>query len=206
MAESKNIVKHPGGVILHLQDGSAEYFGYGTEVDEDRLADYQKDTLGNYTDDKDRSGYRRDQETAAHKNAAFADSGQINSTSDPVPGNYGELSEEDAAQLLLAMQGDPQIQARLLLHERVACGSRQMVIDAGSPLATAIAETLFKHMEDNSTGGGTARFDQTPVVDRERQVEREAKAHEAKAAKSGGASKSSASKSSGGQTPSPSGG
>lgn len=194
---SKHIVKHPGGVILHHADGISEYYAYGSEVDPDQLADYQRDTLGQYTDDNDRTAYQVERQ--AHKNAAFADSGQINSTSDPVPGNYGDLSEEEAAQLVMAIN-DQQVQARLLLHERLHGGSRQMVIDAGSPLATAIAETLFTHIED----GGHTQFAQTPVVDRERQLERESRKQEAAERKSGGAPKrSSASRAA--KTPAPSG-
>jgi hypothetical protein len=173
--EQAHIVNRPGGVILHHKDGSAEYYAYGARVPFDELAEHQKKNLGHFTDQEDRSVYLPSEQVVkeAHIRAAFADSGQVNSTSDPVPSNYNELGEEDAAQLVIAMQNEPGVQARLLLHERVHGGSRRMVIDAGSPEAKQEAEHLYQAMVD-----GVTRFNQTPIPDgfrdREREIEKTA--------------------------------
>lgn len=179
------VIKHPGGVILHLKDGSSEHFEYGRRVNPDDLADYQKANLHHFADDKDRSAYVQTPqvEQDAHRHAALADAGQPNSTSDPVPGNYGELSEEEASQLVLSCQSEPAVQARILLHERLHGGSRQMVIDAGSDEGTEIAETLYDAVQD-----GVARFDQTRATDddRPRDNEREVEKKSRSARRSSG--------------------
>lgn len=188
------VVNHPGGVILHLKDGSAEYFGYGARVDEDQLAEYQRENLGDFTDDKDRTAYTQESvEHRAHVQAALTDAGQPNSTSDAVPGNYGELSEDEAAQLVLALQADPQSQARILLHERVHHGGRQLVIDAGSSAARQEADRLYEALEAGHTQFGQTRLESQ---DTERDLERQARRSE----------KSGARRSSGGKTPPPQGG
>lgn len=186
--QTKHVVKHPGGVILHLKGGSSEHFAYGREVEPDALTDHQRERLHLFTDDKDRSAYTVEQETnrQANRNAIFADGGQPNSTSDPVPGNYDSLTEDEAAQLMLALSNEPHVQARLVLHERVHCGSRQSVVDAATDEAKQTAELLYEDLQS-----GAARFPNTPAPDHERQVEREVNqsAKSARSHRSGGGSK-----------------
>lgn len=171
----KHIINKPGGVILHHKDGTSESYAYGDRVPTEELADYQLANIHLFTDGTDRTEYqeRPQVETNAHREAVFADGAQINSTSDPVPGNYSELSETDAAQLVLSLSSEPAIQGRILLHERVHGGGRRQVMDAGTNEGRAVADRLFAHAE-----AGITTFDQTghPPADAERDLERQARA------------------------------
>jgi len=162
-------INQPGGVILHLTDGTTEHFQYGQEVDQERLADYQRENLSQFADDQERTAYAPQSQTErAHAQAALVDQTQPNSTSDPVPGNYNELSEEDATALMMVSRDNPEIQARLVLHEKVFGGSRQKVVDAASSFAKSRADQLQQALE-----GGVTTFDQTPTVrDTEHEQER----------------------------------
>lgn len=154
MADKKNLyVSKPGGVIVHLSDGSQEHLQYGDIVDVDNLAEYQHEHLAPFTDDKPRdvSAASLEQQNTlkqANANAARADQGQVNSTSDPVPGNYAELDEDEAVALVNSLDPFPSIQARIGLHEAVNYG-RQKVIDALSDVAKAELDDLQAHYEQD---------------------------------------------------------
>lgn len=150
-----NYVNKPGGVLLHMEDGQVKYHAYGAEVNPKDLADYQRKSLGDVTDNEARSenplalGIRD-----AHRAAVSAESGQVNSTSSPIPANYHELDEDGAVALIRALEAFPAVQAKILLFERVNKG-REKVADAASDEARDIAESEY----DNLTGGSLPEVD-----------------------------------------------
>lgn len=146
-------INKPGGVILHLKDGSSEHYTYGREVDEDALAEHQLEHLGNFTDGNRRKLQSvpdevRAQLEEANQAAVQADLGQPNSTSSPVPSNYQELDENGAVGLIRALEGYPEAQAKIVLHEMVNDG-RQAVLDAASDYARRSAEAQLEAGEDD---------------------------------------------------------
>lgn len=143
-------VNKPGGLIIHLLDGTAEYRAYGHPIHPDECAEHQREFLDGFTDDEPNAETPDQQSEAvrvANANAARADSGQVNSTSSPIPGNYHDLSEEDVLALFRAAEQFPGIQAALYIHEKANLG-RKKVLDGVRPEAKEAAEAQLKQVGD----------------------------------------------------------
>lgn len=137
-------VNKPGSVIVNLKDGTSKHLLYGAEVPVDQLVDGTD--VSSFAD-----GTRRldavlpDQlEAEAHRRAAFAEDGQVNSSSSAVPGNYRELDEDGAAILVGNLQPYPEAQAQVVLHEMLYEGGRQKVLDAASDYAKMSAKAQIE--------------------------------------------------------------
>ncbi len=138
-----NYVKLPGGVVLDLADGSSEVFPYGAKVDEDRLAEHQRANYKDFCASSPRSESPESIQLAeAHRRAAEAEGGQINSTSSTVPANYEELDTAGAVALVRALEAHPAEQAAILVHERIN-QAREKVIDVASDEARRIAGEML---------------------------------------------------------------
>lgn len=125
-------VNKPGGVIAKLKDGTAESFKYGDPVSDDQFADHVD--VRSFADGRQRVAVES-AELEAHRRAALTENGQVNSSSSPVPGNYAELDEDGAAQLMSNLARFPEMQAALLQHEILFGGNRQKVLDASAKSA-----------------------------------------------------------------------
>lgn len=137
---AQRYVKLPGGVILHMKDGTSGYLGYGQPVDESQVAEHQLEGLDQFTDGTPRvADFERDQELDAIRRTAEAEAGHPGSSSSPVPGNYSELDEEDAANLVRHLSVDPGQQATVIVHELLH-GARLKVIDAAPDAVVAEAK------------------------------------------------------------------
>lgn len=147
-------VNKPGGVIVHLKDGTATNLAYGDKVDEDALADHVD--VKEFADGKQRKPDPEELEVLeAHRRAALAEGGQVNSSSSPVPGNYSDLDEDDAAQLVESLKNYPAQQAEVIKHEILFGGNRQKVLDAAGDYANKVAEL----------GSDAAEPERTELVD-----------------------------------------
>lgn len=131
-----NYVNKPGGVIVHLKDGTSANLAYGDKVPEDNIADHVD--IKTFSDGKARKP-EVDPAVEANRRAALAENGQVNSSSSPVPGNYSELDEDAAAQLVTNLAAYPEQQATVLQHEIAFGGNRQKVVDAASDYAKEAA-------------------------------------------------------------------
>src|SRR4051812_23059555 len=103
-------VNVPGSVIVHLKDGTSKHLHYGDRWPEN-VADYVDPKQ--FADTTPRRPETMNEELArdAHRRAAQAENGQVNSSSSPVPGNYAELDEDAAAQLVANLVAYPGSQA-----------------------------------------------------------------------------------------------
>ena len=127
-----------GGVIVHLKDGSSKHLLYGDQVPVDELAEHvEPDT---FADSKTRHGHASDDPVRAAHNRAAHDHVSPGSSASPVPGNYEQLSEDEAALFVQTLSNDSKSQAAVLVHERLNAGARQAVIDASTSVAQAIAD------------------------------------------------------------------
>lgn len=145
-------VNKPGGAIVQMADGSSENFGYGAVIDPDKVSEAQKPHLGRITD-TNRKSVSPDQESAnerlkaAYQSAATVDGGQVNSSANVVPSDYGSLDEDGAIALIRALEDYPEAQAQVVLHERVNYG-RERVLDAASNEAKQSADYLLDQVKD----------------------------------------------------------
>lgn len=130
-------INRPGGVIAPLKDGTREHLTYGQPV-----PDNVDTSLFNVSDfaDAQQRGWAATQEQEAHRRAALAEGGQVNSSSSPVPGNYADLDEDGAAQFVANLSRYPAEQAAVVKHEILFGGGRQKVLDAASAGARQDAE------------------------------------------------------------------
>lgn len=145
-------INKPGGAILHLKDGSQETFAYGAPVDPDNLADYQKATIASVTDGSRKSESPAEVEINArlkdaHNASVAAHGGQVNSSANVVPGDYGQLDLDGAIGLVRALEAYPEAQAQVVLHEMVNYG-RDKVVDAATSQARTIAGQLLEQTRD----------------------------------------------------------
>lgn len=145
-------VNKPGGVIVHMADGSQETLGYGAPVYVDQLADHQKPFVSGFADSTRKSTSPAEEEVRArlkdaHTNAMLSNLGQPNSSADVVPGDYGQLDEDGAIALMRALEAYPAAQAQVVLHERVNY-NRERVLDAATAQAREIADQLLAQTED----------------------------------------------------------
>jgi hypothetical protein len=125
-----NYVNKPGGVIVHMKDGSSEGLSYGDPIP-DGIADYVD--VSSFSDDVPRRIDADEQQVRdAKQRAALADSGQPNSSSSPVPSNYPDLDEDTVVQIVRNLEGYPGSQAAILLHEKLYGEGRQRIFDAAS--------------------------------------------------------------------------
>lgn len=137
---AQRYVKLPGGAIVHMKDGTSKYHEYGQPVDELQVAEHQLPSLDGFTDDVPRvADFARHQELEAIKRTAEAEAGHPGSSSSPVPGNYSELDEEDAANLVRHLSVDPGQQATVIVHELLH-GARRKVVDAAPEAVVAEAQ------------------------------------------------------------------
>lgn len=144
-------VNKPGGVIAKLKDGTAESFKYGDPVSADQFADHVD--VKSFADGRQRVAVDS-QELDAHRRAALTENGQVNSSSSPVPGNYAELDEDGAAQLMSNLARFPEMQAAILKHEILFGGNRQKVMDAaGDSAKIAVGMQLAAIPETAKTMG-----------------------------------------------------
>lgn len=132
MAPATMYVNKPGGIIATLKDGTADSFQYGDRVSQDMFADHID--ISTFSDGRQRVAVES-QELEAHRRAALTENGQINSSSSPVPGNYSELDEDGAAQLMSNLARFPEMQVAILKHEVLFGGNRQKVLDAAGDSA-----------------------------------------------------------------------
>jgi hypothetical protein len=139
-------VSHPGGLILHMEDGSQGTFDYGAPVEVDLLAEYQRSTP--YLVDTERSENPvADLERQAHREAAFADLGQVNSTGQTVPANFDDLDEDTAMALVRVLSAYPEQQAAFYVHEKLNQG-REKVLASVSDEAKEAGEGLLDSYND----------------------------------------------------------
>lgn len=132
----------PGGTIVRLADGTSEYVAYGQpytgKFAPENLLDIHANELEGHADGEKRysdEDLQVAQAREAHARAALDGAGQPNSSQSPVPGNYGELDENAASQLVAALAAYPSQQASVLYHEILFGGNRRRVIDAASEQA-----------------------------------------------------------------------
>lgn len=145
-------VKKPGGVIVHLKDGASEFKPYGAKIDVDLLADHQHQYLDRVADENRRTVSPEESDLQqriqeAHNASVTAHGGQVYSSADVVPGDYGKLDEDGAIALMRSLESYPQAQAQVLLHERINFG-REAVIDSASDGARAEANFLLEQVEE----------------------------------------------------------
>lgn len=133
MAETLYVNK-PGGVIVQLKAGGSRALAYGAVVPQDEIKDHVD--VKSFSDSKAR-GAAPDLVAEAHRRAALAENGQVNSSSSPVPGNYNEIDEDTAARLVQNLAAYPEQQLAVLKHELAFKGGRQKVIDAAGEYAKA---------------------------------------------------------------------
>jgi hypothetical protein len=154
-------VNKPGGVIVHYTDGQSHPLDYGDVVPVDKLADYVDPSA--FADERPRTTPLEVQlEAEAHRRAALTENGQINSASSPVPGNYSELDEDGAAQLVANLARFPNAQQEVVIHEILFGGSRQKVLDSATDAALIGAQTqLSAKVPDISPHGLAVQQDHT---------------------------------------------
>jgi hypothetical protein len=132
MASDTLYVNKPGGVIVQTKAGGSVPLAYGAVVPVDQLKDHVDPST--FSDSKPRLA-AADLVADAHRRAALAENGQVNSSSSPVPGNYNDLDEDTAARLVQNLAAYPEGQLAILKHEVAFKGGRQKVIDAAGEFA-----------------------------------------------------------------------
>lgn len=131
-------VNKPGGVIVNLKDGSSAHLAYGKQVPVGDLASYEN--AAGWSDETPRiAQLSAELEQEAHRRAALAEGGQVNSGSSSVPGNYNELDEDGAAVLVAGLARYPEQQASVIEHEILFGGGRVKVLDAATEFAKGAA-------------------------------------------------------------------
>jgi hypothetical protein len=141
-------VNKPGGVVVHLEDGSAQTVGYGDPVP-DNLASYV-DPSG-FSDSQKRKPDITEQQNLEASQRAALEGEQVNSSSSPVPGNYSDLDEDSAAQLVQNLASRPEQQVAILRHEQLFGGNRQKVIDAAGDYAREVVGAVIEAESENVT-------------------------------------------------------
>lgn len=164
----KLYVNKPGGVIVHMKDGTSKSLTYGDPIPDgdepsEQVADYVNiKTFADKTKRKPDAEEIQIQE--AHRRAALSENGQVNSSSSPVPGNYSELDEDAASQLVSNLAAYPEQQASVVQHELLN-ENRQKVIDAAGDYAKAAAGVRNDALSENTLDNqGEALLEQPPVV------------------------------------------
>lgn len=140
-------VKFPGGVILQHKDGGAESYEYGQLVDRSLLSEGQLLHVDRFvTTDESiaRPGGPANLDQSANLRAAIADSGQVQGTSSPIPGNYDQLSESEATRFIMTLENHPSQQAVVLAYEK-AHANRRSVVDACTEAAQIDAKATEKY-------------------------------------------------------------
>lgn len=129
MASKTVYVKKPGGVIAPLANGDTKHFAYGDAVDLNALSDTGRKHVSRVTTTKK---LKEDAPAPTDNSlqAAMADATNVNTTASAVPGNYRDLSEDDAIRLI-QMVRDPKAQAEIVAFE-MANEGRSKVINAAS--------------------------------------------------------------------------
>lgn len=154
-------ITKPGGVILQTREG-AVLAPYGLNVRRFNLTDAQEDYLPSFTNDVPRLS--KDEEIALAEAVGVTvndDRAPVTSASGDqvVPGDYSSLDEVTAAQVVARFDSDPAAQAQILLAEAKQ-GNRQMVIDAATDEARAIAFPKPKGQEEGNDQKQESRSDQ----------------------------------------------
>lgn len=160
MAEQLYVNK-PGGVIVHYKDGTSHNLTYGDPVDQSLVADYVD--VRTFADNQKRKPDADELAVAdAHRRAALAENGQVNSSSSPVPSNYSDLDEDAASQLVSNLASYPEAQAAVVKHELAFGGGRQKVIDAAGEYAKTAAGLLQEADPDTTKGNQGASLLEEP--------------------------------------------
>lgn len=147
MAKSLYISK-PGGAILAHEDGEHVNYQYGQKVDLDVLSAAQRNHLSHVTQAKAPED-APPQPSDANLRAAQIEAAQVNTTASPVPGNYDELSEDQAVRLI-GVVTDPSAQSAIVAYEMAHQG-REKVIAAATDDARAEAEVRAIVAEHEAT-------------------------------------------------------
>jgi hypothetical protein len=145
----------PGGTIVHLADGTGEVVPYGTayvgKLAPENLKQEIAQGLSSHADATPRLS-AEDANLAlardAHQRSALADNGQVNSGGMTVPSNYGELTEDAAALLVMNLSRYPEQQASIVMHEILYGGNRRKVIDGASEYAHLAAQSRIASLTD----------------------------------------------------------
>lgn len=127
MSQKTLYISKPGGALLQHKDGETVSYDYGQVVDLEVLSSAQLNHLAHVTT-TDTPAASPPQPNDAQLDAAMAEAGAVNTTASPVPGNYGELSEDQAVRLVQSVR-DPAAQAVLIAYE-MAHANRGKVVAA----------------------------------------------------------------------------
>lgn len=146
MAPDTLYESRPGGTIVRLADGTATQATYGQayvgDLAPEKLDPQVAAELTSHADATPRIS-AQDQGLAAardaHQRAALNEGGQPGSSQSPVPGNYSELDEDGASRLVSMLDGYPEQQASVVMHEILYAGNRRKVVDAAGDYARVAA-------------------------------------------------------------------
>lgn len=145
MSSSTRYVNKPGGVLVHLDDGTVQHVPYGNPLPKN-MSDGQAavaDRFSSTSSPKPESDVRAEVAARAQENAALAEGGQVGSSSSPVPGNYSELDTPGASRFVASLSNFPKEQAAVVVHEMLNA-NRHEVVDAAGDEAKEIAEALIE--------------------------------------------------------------
>lgn len=159
MADGIRYVSRTGGVLLHLEDGSSEAYGYGQEVRLDELAPHQRENINDFTSEDPRTEIGVGQST--RENPTDAERPQS------VPKDYDEL-DENAAIGVVRNADDLATEADILEWEMLHA-NRRKVLDAAQAEAVQIAKARVsaqqkkqEHQGKRSPGPRRPRQNKTP--------------------------------------------
>lgn len=119
-------IRYPGGVSLHLSDGSVEIYAYGRPVFLDDLADYQQETVAEHLSDTPTKPVH---ELEARETLA---ENVPEDEFDAVPDDYNKLSESEALGVIRSYNRSPKKQGQVLAYEKLH-QNRQTVLDGATP-------------------------------------------------------------------------
>jgi len=122
-------INKPGGALVKEESGVVENYPYGKEVDLDVVHPDAAKHIHRVTSTKKPPDAPADP-LQQNLEAALIEAGQYYTTASAVPGNYEELTEDQAVRLVQSVK-DEGSQAQIIAHELENEG-RQRVLDAAS--------------------------------------------------------------------------
>jgi hypothetical protein len=144
-----NYVNKPGGVIVHLPDGTSEVKNYGDPIEPGDVAHYVD--INAFSDSTPRvssTDQALDRARDAARTAGLADGREVNSSASPVPSNYGDLDEDGAGLVVANLARFPEQQAAVIKHEILFGGNRRKVVDAAGEYAVLSANAQIAALLD----------------------------------------------------------
>lgn len=120
-------ISKPGGALLQHESGEVISYDYGQKVDLEVLSPAQRNHLTHVTTTK-KPAQSPPEPHEANLEAAMAEATNANTSASPVPGNYPELTEDQAVRLVQAVK-NPNDLAVIIAHEMANLG-REKVINA----------------------------------------------------------------------------